>query len=521
MTNHFCITIHFLHPFAHGRKNGGEPEWPPSPLRLFQALVAGAAARFNERTQLVQVVPALAWLEKQKCPTIIAAAASASDFPYLLYVPNNTADLLVPAWKHGEITKMVKREQKVVRATNLGGDTVHYLYPLVDDSVEFEKHRATLIDAARSITHLGWGIDMVVGNADVISTAKATNLPGNCWRVAPVGGIPLRVAKKGTLDNLMHNYRAFLNRLTEGTFKPVPCIHCFDVVRYHSPSVTELTAPHRPMAAFELHRTIEDQERREHAGQSRFRPYHPVRQVATVAGMVRHALAEVARGIGWDHDEVQFRIEGHTNEQHPAPTNTEARFQFLPLPSITPVGVGGIRRVLLVGPVECDIAPLRRRLHGQELMDLNSNRSVAMLSSLGTTDKSLEPYIKSSAIWTTVTPVILPGHDDPQRLRATLAKGVTAERQHQLLQRLHTRILALIWKAFHQAGWTVDALEGAEVEYRDIGWLRGLEPARNYCLPPIDYRRYHLRIRFPHPKRGPIAIGAGRFRGMGVFVGET
>ena len=38
------ISVTFLDPVFHGRADGEEPEWPPSPLRLFQALLAGAAA---------------------------------------------------------------------------------------------------------------------------------------------------------------------------------------------------------------------------------------------------------------------------------------------------------------------------------------------------------------------------------------------------------------------------------------------------------------------------------------------
>jgi len=42
MSSHFCISVTFLDPAFHGRADGGEPEWPPSPLRLFQSLVAAA-----------------------------------------------------------------------------------------------------------------------------------------------------------------------------------------------------------------------------------------------------------------------------------------------------------------------------------------------------------------------------------------------------------------------------------------------------------------------------------------------
>ncbi len=519
MPTSFRISVRFLQPLAHGRADGGSPEWPPSPLRLVQALVA-AAARRHDSELLGDATPALRWLESRR-PEIVAAAGVPGDRPYLLYVPNNTADLLVPAWKQGDVVRSVKREQKPVRPTHLGGDAVHYLYPLVEDVNEFNPHYETLKAAARSITHLGWGIDMVAADADIISEADAAKLPGHRWRVVPVGGVPLRVPRAGTLDDLIRKHAAFVGRLSKDGFRPVPPLDCFDVVCYHSPTVDSLPTPSRSLAAFEIHRTIEDQENPENAGKSRYRPFHHVRRVAEVAGMMRHATAGVARNLGWAEDDVVHRIEGH--EVHGGPATSNDRLQFLPLPSITPMGVSGIRRVLVVGPPGFDLAPLRRRLNGEELVDKDTRQPVAMLSSIAATDRNVAPFLGPATTWSTVTPVILPGFDDPDGLRAKLTAResngvVSSAEQGHLLARLDARVLALIWKAFHQAGWTRDALAEAQVEYRAVGWLRGLDLARNYQLSKLNYPRYHLRIQFKRPVSGPLVIGAGRYRGLGVFV---
>ena len=58
------------------------------------------------------------------------------------------------------------------------------------------------------------------------------------------------------------------------------------------------------------------------------------------------------------------------------------------------------------------------------------------------------------------------------------------------------------------------------MEYRRVGWLRGLELAGSYVLSKVPYPRYHVRVTFRQPVRGPIAIGAGRYRGFGLFVRE-
>jgi CRISPR-associated protein Csb2 len=518
MSNHFCISVRFLQPLAHGRKDGGEPEWPPSPLRIFQALVAASAGRWNERLLLNYAVPALAWLERQMPTVMVAPTSVTTDTPYLLYVPNNTADLLVPAWKQGEITKSTKREQKPVRSTHLADEAVHYLFPLPDDRTEFDKHRGTLADAARSVTHLGWGIDMVAADARVITQAEADKLPGHRWRVVPSGGVPLRVPKAGTLTNLMEKHAAFLGRLSADGFRPVPPLSCFDVKQYHSATAGVGKSPERPFAAFEIHRTIDDQEQPENAGKSRFKAFHQVRKVATVAGMVRHVAAEAAKkAYGWDDAAVGLHVQGHDGTKQGQATS-DMRLQFLPLPSVQPVvGVGGIRRVLVVGWPGFDIAPLRRLLNGCELIEKEKG-AVAMLSHVATTDKEVRKYTEPAAVWSTVTPVILPGHDDPDGLRRKLKERVTADEQKHLLERLDTRVLSLLWKAFEQAGWTADALAGAELEYRSVGWLRGLELAKSYDLPEVKFPRYHVRVKFPRAMAGPLVVGAGRYRGFGLFV---
>ena len=65
MRSYLCLTVRFLQPYYHGRTDGGEPEWPPSPLRVFQALVAAAAARWREAQFREYAVPSLRWLERQ------------------------------------------------------------------------------------------------------------------------------------------------------------------------------------------------------------------------------------------------------------------------------------------------------------------------------------------------------------------------------------------------------------------------------------------------------------------------
>src|SRR6266851_5632644 len=114
----FCLTVRFLRPYSHGRGGDGDPEWPPSPLRVFQALVAAAAARWNERMQLEYAAPALRWLEQQSHPMVLAVTGSVSDVKYRLYVPDNVADKVAKSWIRGGTDDIANyRAEKDVRPT--------------------------------------------------------------------------------------------------------------------------------------------------------------------------------------------------------------------------------------------------------------------------------------------------------------------------------------------------------------------------------------------------------------------
>src|SRR5689334_9350248 len=112
MQKTFCVSIRYLQPYYHGRGDGGEPEWPPSPLRVFQAMTCAAAARWNERVRLEQSAEAMKWLESQDPPTVVAPSVLDSRVKYRLYVPDNTGDLAAGTWSRGDTTKAIRRTEK-------------------------------------------------------------------------------------------------------------------------------------------------------------------------------------------------------------------------------------------------------------------------------------------------------------------------------------------------------------------------------------------------------------------------
>lgn len=183
-TSWLCVSMRFLDTTFHGRRDGSEPNWPPSPMRAFQALVATAGrldpTGFSEATQA-----ALGWLEQQPAPLIVAPMASTT-IGRRLSVPNNAMDVVARAWSRGndsdqgDADPRTHRTMKTVRPMWLRGDCVSFVWGLPAESVEVASHAAILKRLARRVSSL-WGVDLVVGDACVIGDSQLAAIEGERW----------------------------------------------------------------------------------------------------------------------------------------------------------------------------------------------------------------------------------------------------------------------------------------------------------------------------------------------------
>ncbi len=163
------------------------------------------------------------------------------------------------------------------------------------------------------------------------------------------------------------------------------------------------------------------------------------------------------------------------------------------------------------------------------MVDEKRKESVSMLSPIPSNEKVVQYYTRSSASWCTVTPVILPGYDDPAHLRKRLTRQIDADEQKRLLTRLDNRIDGLLRKAITQAGFSKELADNVTLEWRKIGFWAGTELADKYRVPQHlkHLSKYHVRIQWrdenKNPLRisGPICIGGGRFYGVGLFADES
>lgn len=468
------ITARFVQPYSHGRGEDGQPEWPPSPLRLFQALVASAIGR-RQAAERRPAADALRWLEQQDAPEIVAPPAVPVDEPYRLFVPDNVGDRVARAWAAGRDANLADhRTEKDVAPVRLEGEAVHYLFPNAEGVTA---HLPQLRAAARSMTHLGWGIDMIVGDA----STEEGEVDGERWVPRRADGVPLRRPVAGTLDALERKHEQFLARLDGDTFRPVAPLRTFAVESYAR--TTDAAA--RPVAAFRLLAP----------STSSLLFLDPARRSRDVAAWMRHAVAQVCRG--WPYGPIDVLVHGHHDVGLQA---SATRFSYLPLPTINPkLGrVEGIARVALVGPpgYREPIAWLAARLGGHDLVWRDHVKAV--LEPLAPTDWVLARYTATAARWSTVTPVVLPGHDDGDPRKT--------ER--------------LLRKSFLHAGFPPDVVDAVtHLAWRKVGFRAGTDHADRYLAPDkVRGPLYHVEVHFAAPVTGPLAIGSGRHRGMGVFA---
>jgi CRISPR-associated protein Csb2 len=356
---------------------------------------------------------------------------------------------------------------------HLDDEAVHYVFRDADGVGE---HVDVLRATARSITHVGWGIDLVAGDA----STELDGLAGERWLPGRVSDMRLRCPVAGTFEALERKHAQFLSRLDGDTFRPVSPLTTFDVRNY----ARDFDAVPRPLAAFRL---LDPR-----AG-TRL-SFETPRRSRDIAAWLRHTVSEAAKG--WPFGPTAAVVHGHGD-----PHAVAARFSFLPLPTIGgPQGVTDIARAAIVaGPgLEEQLAWIKAHVAGSELVW--QGRTMALLEPLPATDGVLQRYTATTTDWTTVTPVVLPGYDDESPRKA--------ER--------------LLRKAFLQAGFDPAVVEAIQaLDWRKVPFLRGAEHARHYALPDkVQGPAYHVAVRFARTVRGPFAIGSGRHRGMGLFAGR-
>jgi CRISPR-associated protein Csb2 len=501
MSRALLITVRLHDGRYHGAGDG-----PPSPARLFQALIAGAglSGPLDESES-----EALKWLEERE-PPVIASPVAADGQCFRNYLPNNDLDAV-----GGDVRRVGKiRTWKPMRP-RLFDSGIPWLYAWAFGAdEESERQAAGICALAERLYQFGRGVDMAWAWGEILDgeelEARLLSHPGPVYRPSGGGdGKVLACPKPGSLASLKERYAANNQRFrTEGRGKAArqlfsqPPKPRFAQVAYESP-------PSRRV--YEL---------RDGTTEASFVMWPLARAPRLVVRLRDGAVARLRQALPDRRSEIERILVGRKADgADDGPTSQ--RVKIVPLPSIGHYHADrGIRRVLVEVPASC---PLRAddvywafsglELHNPEtgeLLDLilTPSSDVSMLGHYGAADRV------PSRVWRTVTPAALPDAAKRRRIepmRVAEVKGGAERTAEQV------RAAAAVNQALRHAE-VRTAVESVRVQ-REPFEAKG-ERVEAFALGTRfeKERLWHVEITFNAPIAGPLIIGDGRLLGLGVMA---
>jgi len=486
--------------FFDGRFHG-EPEWPPSPARLFQALVAAAA---NGNGIEPPEFDALAWLERCPPPTIIAPLACRG-VETLLYVPNNDLDAKGgdPALVHD--LRVPKRQTP--RLFDVGASLVYaWDLPPTEDAL---RHLPALQRCTWRLYQLGRGIDPAWATIDTWTPERLANRARadgvEVWR--PGGyrgrGPTLDCPASGSLESLAKRHRIQTHRL-EGTgsgkrrkllLQQAPRPR-FSQMEYGSGS-HPLFLVLRPTDVDGTRRTM-------------FEPW-PLTRIHDLVVAVRDAAHDrLVAALPDVADAARRQLVGRQpGERNGLPL--DQRVRIVPLPSIgSDFADRAIRRLAVMLP---DHGPIAHEDLAWTFNGLTIETPTGSSCTLERSDRDVMARhygidgLTGHRRWRSVTPVAVPR----RRYRGPAHRNGT-ERIEEL-----DEVRRAVGTALRHAG--IDSRALSVSPLREPPHARGAA-ARDFAVPPrfgAD-RLWHVEIDLVRPCSGPLVIGDGRFLGLGVLA---
>lgn len=491
MTHYLTITVR-----AHEGRYHGEGDGPPSPFRLFQALVAGAglSGPLDSSTKAV-----LSWLERLPAP-VVASPRAIRGQVVSVFMPNNDLDAVGgDPRRMGEIRTATKLARPLL--FDVGVPWV-YAWPInVDDEPQAE----AICSLAERLYQLGRGVDMAWAWGELLDDdaleARLAQHGGEVWRPSAGEGRRLACPQPESLKSLDSRYakKRFHWESGRRVFVQAPKPH-FRNVAYESEPTRYL---------FDI-RSSTDPER--------FLPW-PLEAASWLVVCVRdRALSRLRDAAPEQASECEQYLVGRRADGSNA-VPSESRVRMLPIPSIgMRYADHGIRRFLVEIPGACPLRvdDVRWAFSGAELFDEETGEVIAVLTPRAD-DGMLRHYgVESGArVFRTVMPAVLPKTAKRRRVEPT-RKLVEAKAGLERAEEVK-RACAAVGQALRHAGVRapVEAVRvqrepfdaaGTRVEHFSEGTRFAKE------------RLWHVEIAFGARITGPLVIGDGRFLGLGVMA---
>lgn len=488
------------------------PEWPPSPARLFQALLAGGAAGGSVPQDVAR---ALGWLESQP-PPVVGAPRATRGQNVVFFVPNNDLDTKGADPRAVSGIRVAKHSHP-----HLLDPAVPFAYAWRSevDETSVTEHDA-LVELAQRLYQFGRGVDPAWAVADSMEDsafdAWVAAYRGKVYRpafgsVSSISAGPaLACPTKGSLASLRARHVASLDRVRSVTNGAKGAYVFAQPPKPYAAQVAYDSPPAR--AVFDV---------KDSFAMETFAGW-PQGESAHAAIAVRDAAAArlLAALPGRSSDVERALVGRAVGPARPEPA--ERRIRLVPLPSIGHAKVDrDVRRLLVEVPSGCLLAAadvfwafsgLTVDADGDAIArTLTRAADPSMLGHYGIGDA------RAHRVWRTVTPAALPESAgrrriSPERVSAE-AKGAPERAEEE------SRARAATVQALRHAGVAAQPL--AVRVQREPFEARG-DRAERFAAGTrfAKERLWHVELTFGAPVAGPLVIGDGRFLGLGLMAPE-
>lgn len=476
-------------------------EWPPSPLRLFRALVSASRKCADGSGQSVpdgEHSGVLRWLERQAPPSIRVRGAEDSRAWMAITSPG-------PANICRQLPSEATEDSKELRAvtTRYRGAQVVYTWH-IDPADQAAAQR--VLGLAERLESLGRSQDFAMAAGQVVSDDQAARGGGSLYTPAEEGS-SMWVPRPGCFDACVARHRS------HGTGA---------LFHYGAREIGYARDADRSFRAFAL-RTPDE---------GRYRVIDPL-LVRSITEKLRHwAVSHLGPTLG---SELLELVSGHAAATS-APLSGQ-HVHYLGVPDTAPRKSGyvdgRVRHVAVCGDVRA-VAAIGRALDGVAIDRLGRPVSrqdpEAWVVFRAVPDRVVAPVVGASRVWASVTPVVwerYPVNDLKSRRLGRLrerVRGGDPAAQDELV-RLETLIRdrtgQILIEMLRHAGVEPALLESYEIITGPMGAVVPHPAAYNVQDKYLRSFRAHVRLVFKEAIRGPLMIGKGRYVGLGLLCAAS
>lgn len=487
----------------HEGRYHGAGDWPPSPARLFQALVAGAASGAKLPEKFVE---ALVWLEREK-PPLIAAPAVRLGQAVSAFVPNNDLDA------HGGDPARVSeiRVGKVIRPRHFDpAMPILYLWRFSPEA-NAERHAHEVCEGAAKLYQLGRGVDFAWAQGEVVDDGEAdatlSAYRGHTWSPNNGGdGFTLLCPDNGSMKSLAGRFDALRER--------------FRIVGEGKRKMQQFAQPPKPyfrQVAYNIPQTFLLFDIRSDHDNGRFASEATERVVKLTENTRNLAAGRLKRALP---NEVSL-IDRVFICSDATEADKAQRIRITPLPSIGHQHTdSSIRRLLIEVPSDCPIsaADIAWAFSNLDLVDPDTGEISGLL--VAADDRGMLRHYGIGTeerwrVWRTVTPAALPQRAARRRIEPRQiqqeAKG-GAERLRE-----EAAAGSAVRQALRRAGVTA-AVESVRLQREPFDAKGDRAEAFAPGTRFTKERLWHVEISFARPVQGPLLIGDGRYLGLGLMA---